>query len=428
MDSQKIKKIYNQINSLHGGKVADYIPQLKEVNPDLFGISICTVNGKKINIGDSEYRFCLQSCSKPLSYCIAHQLYGKESTHKHVGYEPSGHEFNAFILNKKGLPHNPMINAGAIMVASQIGKGLEPSERFNIIKEYYNKMVGVENEVGFDNSIFLSEKHHADRNISLAYYMRENGAFKEEITPNQITESLDLYFQQCSITINCQMGAIMAATLANGGICPVTSEKIFDKSVIEDCLTLMYGCGMYDYSGQFAFEVGLPAKSGVSGCILLVVPNKMGICIWSPPLDDNGNSYKGIEFCKQLSIDLNLHIFHNLVLNKIEYDNDENINQKFITLCSKGDIENITKILSLVNINTSDYDKRTGLHLATAEGHLDTVELLLSKNADLTKDRWGNTPFSEILNKEGDNFDSIKKLLSDKPIVSHSPFSESSVE
>ena len=249
--------------------------------------------------------------------------------------------------------------------------------------------------------------------MSLAYYMRENGAFKEEISPNSITEALDLYFQQCSITINCKMGAIMAATLANGGICPVSSEKIFDKGVIEDCLTLMYGCGMYDYSGQFSFEVGLPAKSGVSGCILLVIPNKMGICIWSPPLDNNGNSYKGIEFCKRLSTELDLHIFHNLVSNKIELklDNDENINQKFITLCSQGDIENITKILSHVDINASDYDKRSGLHLAAAEGHIETVKLLLEHNANLTKDRWGNTPLSEVANKEGQEYEEIKNLL-----------------
>ena len=411
MDVTKLEELYNSINKLKGGKVADYIPQLKDVNPDLFGVSICTVKGEKMNIGDAEYQFCLQSCSKPLSYCIAHQLHGKQDIHQRVGYEPSGHEFNAFILNKEGLPHNPMINAGAIMIASQIGKELEPAQRFNIIKEYYNKLVGSENEVGFDNSVFLSEKRHADRNMSLAYYMRENGAFKEEISPNSITEALDLYFQQCSITINCKMGAIMAATLANGGICPVSSEKIFDKGVIEDCLTLMYGCGMYDYSGQFSFEVGLPAKSGVSGCILLVIPNKMGICIWSPPLDNNGNSYKGIEFCKRLSKELDLHIFHNLVSNKVEFNNDENINQKFITLCSQGDIENITKILSHIDINTCDYDKRSGLHLAAAEGHIETVKLLLEHNANLTKDRWGNTPLSEVANKEGQEYETIKGLL-----------------
>lgn len=419
-----INTIYHDISIEQGGSVADYIPQLKEVNPDLFGISLCTTQGEKYDIGDVEYKFCLQSCSKPLSYCIAHQLNGHEATHARVGYEPSGREFNAFVLNKQGIPHNPMINAGAIMIAAQIGKDLEPSDRFNIIKDYYNKLVGNKNGVGFDNSIFLSEKHHADRNISLAYYMRENGAYKDNITPNEINDSLDLYFQQCSITIDCKMGAIMAATLANGGICPVTNEVIFDKAIVQDCLTLMYGCGMYDYSGQFAFEVGLPAKSGVSGCILLVVPNKMGICIWSPPLDENGNSYKGIKVCKHISSACKLHIFHNLVSNNNNFIIDENINYKFITLCSNGDKENIKKVIKHININTGDYDKRTGLHLAASEGHIDVVELLIENNAEITKDRWGNTAFSEILNKEGENFEKIRVLL--KNIMSDSSSNASS--
>ena len=142
-----------------------------------FAISVCKVN-EQINIGDINDHFCFQSCSKPLSYCIAHDMFGRDELHKKVGYEPSGQAFNAFILNKSGLPHNPMINAGAIMVASQIGKGQEPSKRFNIIKSYYNKLAGETEKTGFDNSVFLSEQHHADRNISLAYYMRENGAFK----------------------------------------------------------------------------------------------------------------------------------------------------------------------------------------------------------------------------------------------------------
>ena len=139
----------------------------------------------------------------------------------------------------------------------------------------------------------------------------------------------------------------------------------------------------------------------------------MGICIWSPPLDDNGNSLKGIAFAQELSTELDLHIFHNLVSNKLDLETDENINQKFITLCSKGDIENITKILARVDINTADYDKRSGLHLAAAEGHSETVKLLLEKNANLTKDRWGNTPLSEVANKAGEQFETIRVLLSD---------------
>ena len=403
-----IQKVYDTVKKCNGGKVANYIPELACVDPNMFGVSVCDINGKVYNFGDCNTHFCLQSCSKPLSYCKAYDELGKDELHKHVGYEPSGQSFNAFILNKKGLPHNPMINSGAIMVASQIGKKMEPGKRFNILKECYTKLAG-NNNVGFDNSIFLSEQHHADRNISLAYYMRENGAFNEQLSPNEISDNLNLYFQQCSTTITCEMGSIISATLANGGICPTTNETVFSENSVKDCITLMYGCGMYDYSGEFAFEIGLPAKSGVSGCILLVVPNMMGICIWSPPLDEQGNSFKGIEFCKQLNQELNLHIFHNIISNKINLV--DSINIRFLQLCCDGNMEEIKLLIEKINVNFCDYDKRTPLHLASTEGHIEIVKLLLQHGAKVTNDRWGHSPIDEINDKMGENYENIKQLL-----------------
>lgn len=403
-----IQKVYDTVKKCNGGKVANYIPELACVDPNMFGVSVCDINGKVYNFGDCNTHFCLQSCSKPLSYCKAYDELGKDELHKHVGYEPSGQSFNAFILNKNGLPHNPMINSGAIMVASQIGKKMEPGKRFNILKECYTKLAG-NNNVGFDNSIFLSEQHHADRNISLAYYMRENGAFNEQLSPNEISDNLNLYFQQCSTTITCEMGSIISATLANGGICPTTNEIVFSENSVKDCITLMYGCGMYDYSGEFAFEIGLPAKSGVSGCILLVVPNMMGICIWSPPLDEQGNSFKGIEFCKQLNQELNLHIFHNIISNKINLV--DSINIRFLQLCCDGNMEEIKLLIEKINVNFCDYDKRTPLHLASSEGHIEIVKLLLQHGAKVTNDRWGHSPINEINDKTGENYENIKQLL-----------------
>ena len=172
MDNIKkyITSIYHELKDNNNGKVADYIPELSKVNPNNFGISVCTIKGEIFNIGDYETKFCLQSCSKPLSYLIAYNLLGKNKIHVCVGYEPSGQTYNAFILNNKGLPHNPMINAGAIMVAAQINKNEEPSKRFNTIKSFYSKMGG-NNIIDFDKSVCLSEEHPADRNVSLAYYM-----------------------------------------------------------------------------------------------------------------------------------------------------------------------------------------------------------------------------------------------------------------
>tara|TARA_Y100000389_G_scaffold186194_3_gene206303 strand:- start:966 stop:2390 length:1425 start_codon:yes stop_codon:yes gene_type:complete len=409
MDEELINSIYNDlINNTHGD-VADYIPQLGKVNPDLFAISVCDINGDIINKGDYTIDFCIQSCSKPLSYCIAHELLGREHVHSRVGYEPSGQSFNAFVLNKKGLPHNPMINSGAIMVSSLIGRELEPSERFELIKDYYSRMCGNIGNIGFDNSVFLSEQHHADRNISLAYHMRENKSFGFPITPNQIQDSLNLYFQSCSILINSKLGAVIAATLANGGTCPITSDEIFNIDTVRDCLTLMYGCGMYDYSGEFSFQVGLPAKSGVSGCILLVVPGKMGICIWSPRLDGQGNSVRGIEVCKRIAKHLNLHIFHNIfeikhdeILSPSKHEGKEVLIQKLISFASRGDLEEIKKLDNKIDFNIHDYDYRTPLHLACSEGHSDIVDYLVNtKNVDIkVKDRWGNTPISEATNSD----------------------------
>ena len=393
-----IIKLFEELKTNTDGKVADYIPQLASVDPKKFAISVCFINGKSINIGDFKDSFCLQSCSKPLSYCIARELNNVDYIHQHVGYEPSGQAFNAFSLNRENLPHNPMINAGAIMIASLIDPEKEPSNRFETIRKFYQKMCGDSGNIGFDNSVFLSEKHHADRNISLAYYMRENKAFPKNIGPSEIANNLDLYFQCCSININCEMGSVMAATLANGGVCPLNGEKVFKEETTMDCLSLMYMCGMYDYSGQFAYEIGLPAKSGVSGCIFLVIPNEMGICIWSPKLDDLGNTVRGVEFCKQFTKMTNkkYHIFRNITNKKRNLESEIVLRDDLINACSDNNLEIVKKISKKISVNISDYDKRTPLHLASAEGNLEIVKFLIENGCNKdAEDRWGNTALSE---------------------------------
>lgn len=423
---QLIQQIYEETQPQMGGKVADYIPQLAKVNPELFGVSVCFSNGEIFGLGDDNHYFCLQSCSKPLNYCISRQQFvstnGKTlqescDIHRFVGYEPSGQSFNSFILNKQGLPHNPMINAGAIMVSSLIKSQEEPAHRFGHIKDFYQKLAGNQEPVGFDNGVFLSEKHHADRNISLAYYMRENNAFPTYPTQSEIQDHLDLYFQCCSVTINAKMGSIISATLANGGVCPVSGERIIEQNIVKDCLSLMYGCGMYDFSGQFAFKIGLPAKSGVSGCLLLVVPGVCGICIFSPKLDEMGNTVRGVEFCRRFSeiTQSKYHIF-NHIMNYSGDVSDESQDPsvrlgRFISAASQGDLSTVQKYIQEINPLEKDYDGRTALHLAAAEGHVGVVQLILQRIREIhqlveedpadtetlktlisPKDRWGNTP------------------------------------
>ena len=407
--SKILNEIYNATKLLDGGKVADYIPQLAKVNPELYGISFCSVTGEIINIGDYMQSFCLQSCSKPLNYCLARTL--NNNVHKHVGYEPSGREFNSFVLNREGLPHNPMINAGAIMISSLIEPTMEPSGRYEKVKDFYENLCGGVGRIGFDNTVFLSEKHHADRNTSLAYYMRENGAFDNNPSPNDIQDALNLYFQCCSVTLNCETAAVIAGTLSNGGICPITNKTVISKEVVRDCLSLMYMCGMYDYSGQFAFKVGLPAKSGVSGCMLLVIPNVGGLCIWSPRLDEMGNSVRGIEFCKRFveKTKSKYHIFQGIMEGPSESaeqveQTDMVLVQRLITAASEGNLEEIIQLAMRISLDTGDYDMRTALHLAAAEGHIKVVTYLLEAGVTgYPKDRWGNTPYSEAHQKSLSN-------------------------
>ncbi len=415
-----IENAYNKLKANKDGNVADYIPQLASVAPDKFAISFCSITGEQYDIGDVNDYFCIQSCSKPLSYCLARSL--NEDLHKHVGYEPSGESFNAHILTRQGLPHNPMINAGAIMVATMIYPELEPADRFTKLQSFFNKLAGTENDIKFDMGVFLSEQYHADRNTSLAYFMRENNAYNKKPSQNDINNHLNLYFQACSLSLNSHLGSIIAATLANGGKCPITNEIVVEKNIVRDCMTLMFQCGMYEYSGQFAFEIGLPAKSGVSGCLFLVIPNIGGFCIWSPRLDDTGNTVRGLEFCRYFvkNTKNKFHIFHSITFQNDSSrfqvsQNKEILEQQLINAAADGDLDFIKSITKDVNLSCKDYDSRTPIHLAAGEGHYDIVEYLIDNNVEFeVKDRWGTTPLEEAIKGTQGFYSEEKKTMYEK--------------
>ncbi|MDZ8240018.1 MAG: glutaminase A [Nostoc sp. ChiQUE01a] len=297
-----LNDLHSQYKSLGEGSLAKYIPELAKVNPDLFSICIATVDGQVHKVGDWEQFFTIQSISKVFAYGLALEDHGRDYILTRVGVEPTGDAFNAIILDEQSKrPYNPMVNAGAIATTSLI-KGSGPTERLNRMLEMFRQYIG--RDVFVDMSVFTSERSTGHRNRAMAHLMLNFGM----IDPN-IEEALDLYFQQCAVLVNCQDLAVMAATLANKGINPITKERAVDKPYIKDILSVMYTCGMYNFAGEWAYKIGIPAKSGICGGIIAVVPNKMGIGVFSPPLDARGNSVRGVKVCEELSQRLGLHLF-----------------------------------------------------------------------------------------------------------------------
>ncbi|MEC7984353.1 MAG: glutaminase A [Myxococcota bacterium] len=411
--TKDIEQIFHKTQSNKSGSVANYIPQLGRVNPEQYAVSVCTVDGQRHSIGDHDVDFCVQSCSKPITYCLALEEHGEDLVHQYIGREPSGRGFNELTLNHEGKPHNPMINSGAIMSCSLLRPDLDVADRFDYVMEKWKALAGGR-KVGFNNSVYLSERTTADRNFALSYYMRENKAFPDWADMLQV---LEFYFQVCSIDLNADQMSIIAGTLANGGVCPVTNERVFAPRTVQNCLSLMYSCGMYDFSGEFAFSIGLPAKSGVAGALLIVIPNVMGICTWSPRLDKLGNSVRGIDFCQELVQTFNFHNYDNLTGLTEKKDPRQNDLHAFsdqlsqlMWAASKGDLSAILRLESKgVDLSLADYDGRTPIHLAASEGHAEVVSFFIDRKINLNpKDRWGGTP---LMDAKRHNHDAVTKLL-----------------
>ncbi|MGQ4003541.1 glutaminase A [Francisellaceae bacterium CB52] len=409
-----IAEIFKESKKNKLGKNANYIPQLERVDPELFAVAFCSIDGQMITLGDYMHPYCVQSTSKAITYCIATELNGEDKVHEHVGREPSGVTFNAIALNKYERPHNPMINSGAIMTCSLIKPELNLADRFEYITQVWENLSGGEH-IGFDNATYHSEKATADRNYALAHFMKEVEAFPKG---TDIHTTLDFYFQTCSIQVNAKKMSKIMSTLANGGICPLTNKKIFSPTTIRNSLSMMYSCGMYDFSGEYAFSVGLPAKSGVSGALVIAIPNVGGFAIFSPRLDNNHNSVRGVEFSRRLVDKFSFHnydqIDNNDKINPVENRMmvESNLTFELIWAASMGDLTEVRRSVALgADVNKGDYDNRTALHLAAAEGQEDVVKYLLDKGANANaKDRWSLRPVDDA---KANNHHSIIEILND---------------
>ena len=301
--SQILQTLFERYAPLREGAVADYIPELSKVDPNLFGICIATRDGHLYEVGDTRHQFTIQSISKALTYGLALEDRGEEHVLSKIGVEPSGDVFNAISLKPgTGAPFNPMINAGAIATCGQI---LKPGgeTRIQRITSYLSKCAGGRLEI--DQDIYHSESETGHRNRAIGWMLRNFGIIDED--PHEIVET---YFQQCSLRVTCADLAVMGATLANQGINPLTGERAIAHEYVDNILGVMASCGMYDWSGEWIYRVGLPAKSGVGGGILAVLPGQLGIGVFSPPLDSQGNSVRAIRVCMDLARELALHLFN----------------------------------------------------------------------------------------------------------------------
>jgi glutaminase len=297
------KEAYAKFKDDTGGKNADYIPALAKVPSQLFGITIVTVDGKVINVGDVNYAFSMQSCSKVFTMCEVMQESGAEAIYDKINVEPTGEAFNSIraIEEGDGRADNPFVNPGAIATVSLV-KAKNAQERWDKIIGCYNKFAG--EKLTVLNDIYTSEAETNFRNRGIAFVLFNSGHLYAE--PLECT---DVYTRQCSVGVTCKQLAVMGGTLANGGVNPVTKERCLDGKYVPKVLSVMTIAGFYDGSGAWAWNAGLPAKTGVGGGIVAVVPGKMAIVGFSPPLDQFGNSVRAQKAIQYISEQLGLSIF-----------------------------------------------------------------------------------------------------------------------
>ncbi len=295
-----LEALHARLANVSTGEVATYIPELGKADPSWFGICLAMTDGRLYEVGDTRQSFTIQSISKAITYGLALEDRGLDAVLAKVGVEPSGDAFNSISLAPgTGCPLNPMINAGAIATTALIA-GRSAADALERVLEVFSLYAG--RPLAIDDAVYRSEKETGHRNRAIGHMLRNFDVLTDD--PDR---ALDLYFKQCSILVDCRDLGLIAATLANGGVNPVTGQRAIRHDLVERVLSVMTTCGMYDFAGEWLYTVGMPAKSGVGGGILAVLPGQLGIGVFSPRLDARGNSVRGVAVCKDISREFNLH-------------------------------------------------------------------------------------------------------------------------
>ena len=298
-----LENVYQEYKDLDYGNNADYIPELAKVPSDLFGITLVTVDGNSYDSGDTQYKFSIQSVSKVFTLAKVMDNIGSKAIFEKIGAKATGRPFNSIIAieDMGGSPSNPLVNAGAIATTSLIS-GKSKEEKWQSIISTFQQFAG--NDLEVNQPVYKSESETNQRNQAIAKLLESYG--KIYASP---VETVDLYTRQCAVNVSAHDLGVMAATLANGGVNPITGNKVVNCSVVPHVLAVMATAGMYDESGPWLYSVGLPGKSGVGGGIIAVAPGKYGIAAFSPRLNKSGNSIKAIMAIKAITKKLKSNIF-----------------------------------------------------------------------------------------------------------------------
>jgi len=291
----------NGLEATKTGKVADYIPELGKADPNAFGIAMLRGDGTSLHLGDTETRFSIQSISKIINLAVCLKYRGFRDTFAHVHMEPSGDAFNSIVKldTRSNLPFNPMINAGAIQTMSLLVDEFSFEDLLQFARE-----LCMDDAIVLDEAVYRSEAETGDRNRAIAYLLKSKGVLESD--PQR---TVDLYFKMCSLSVNAKSLAGLGIMIANGGVNPFTGKHWIAPGYVRTLKSIMFTCGMYDYSGEFGVRVGVPAKSGVGGGLVCAAKGPMGIGLYGPALDSVGNSVAAVRAMEHISHLLGLHVF-----------------------------------------------------------------------------------------------------------------------